>query len=296
MLVVAVSSRALFDFSEENAVFERSGLQAYQKYQRAHESIPLKQGACFSLVRKLLSLNQHVDTQAIEVILCSRNSADTGLRVFNSITHFGLPITRAFFTDGQPVHPYLKAYHIDLFLSAHEHDVVSALNSGIAAATILPPPTATLEPHDSQQLRIAFDADCVLFSDAPEIIHRKEGLAAFAESEKVNAHVSLEDGPFSHFLRSFGKIQSILPGQQFIRTALVTARSAPAHERVIRTLRQWDVSIDESFFLGGYDKSQLLSIYQPDIFFDDLRENCALSAETVPTGHVPYGITNDDMA
>lgn len=292
MLIIAVTSRALFDFSEENSVYEQDGLDAYQVYQRKHENKPLKKGTCFSLVDKLLQLNRHSDTPLIEIILCSRNSADTGLRVFNSIAHYDLPISRAFFTDGQPVHRYLQAYQVALFLSANEADVTAAINGGIAAATMLSPPGVSA-PDDQPQLRIAFDADCVLFSDAPERIHQEQGLEAFIQSERVNAHISLDDGPFSSFLRAFGEVQQSLPDRQLIRTALVTARSAPAHERVVRTLRHWNVIIDESFFLGGYDKSQILSIYQPDIFFDDLRENCRRSAHAVPTGHVPYGVTNE---
>ena len=296
MLVIAISTRALFDFTEENYVFEQEGLEAYKKFQRTNESIPLKKGVCYGLVEKLLNLNSNPKEQQIEVILCSRNSADSGLRVFNTIAHYGLPITRAIFSDGQPVHHYLCAYKVTLFLSAHAIDVKNALAHGIAAATILPSNhSLLLQKRNSNQLRFAFDADCVLFSDTTQKIHKEHGLAAFTLNEKNNAHKILDKGPFSDFIYAFCKVQKALPNQNLIRTALVTARSAPAHERVIRTLRQWDVTIDETFFLGKQSKTQLLAAYDPDIFFDDLYSNCTQSAQTVPTGHVPYGIMNSEQ-
>lgn len=293
MLVVAISSRALFDFNEENSVYENKGLHAYKQYQIANENIPLSKGVCFPLVEKLLNLNTYSKSPLVEVILCSRNSADSGLRVFNTIAHYNLPITRAIFSDGQPVHQYLKPYGVHLFLSANDNDVRESLNIHIAAATVLQMPDGTSPISDNKQLRIAFDADCVLFSDAIEKINQKHGLKAFSNNEKINAHKLLPHGPFSSFIQEFSMIQNTLADKSLIRTALVTARSAPAHERVIRTLRAWNVTMDESFFLGGINKTNILSAYQPDIFFDDLYSNCNQSAKAVPTGHVPYGITNN---
>lgn len=292
MLVVAIGTRALFDFTEENHVYENQGLDAYKQYQLEHEEKPLTLGACFPLVKKLLHLNSLTDNPLIEVILCSRNSADSGLRVFNSISHYQLPITRAIFSDGQPVHNYLQAYDVDLFLSAHVQDVKNSLHLGIASATILPLQQKPFDFSTNHQLKIAFDADCVLFSDAIEKINQEQGLAAFSANEQENARVALPDGPFSSFIKKFSVIQKQLPESNHIRTALVTARSAPAHERVIRTLRSWQVNIDESFFLGGHKKSSILAAYKPDIFFDDLQANCDASSEFVATGHVPYGVTN----
>ena len=294
MLVVAISTRALFDFSEENTVFEREGVASYTKHQHDNEHIPLSQGVCFALVKKLLHLNNMSDKPIVEVILCSRNSADSGLRVFNSISHYQLPITRAIFSDGQPVHHYLKSYNADLFLSANSDDVKSTLALGIASATIISMPQQPFDEYDNSQLKIAFDADCVLFSDAIEKINQEQGLAAFSENEKKHAHIALPDGPFSPFIKKFSDIQSGLHDPSQIRTALVTARSAPAHERVIRTLRQWEVVIDESFFLGGHNKAAILSAFKPDIFFDDRFANCSQSSQHVATGHVPYGITNEE--
>ena len=294
MLVVAISTRALFDFSEENSVYEKKGIASYTQYQHKNEHIPLSQGVCFPLVKKLLHLNTLSDKPLVEVILCSRNSADSGLRVFNSISHYQLPITRAIFSDGQPVHHYLKSYDADLFLSANAEDVKNSLALGIASATILSMPQQPFDERANTQLRIAFDADCVLFSDAIEKINKEKGLAAFGENEKKHAHIALPDGPFSTFIKKFSNIQSILQDPTQIRTALVTARSAPAHERVIRTLRQWNVVIDESFFLGGHNKAAILSAFKPDIFFDDRFANCTESSQHVATGHVPYGITNEE--
>lgn len=293
MLTVAISSRALFDFSEANAIYENEGLSAYKAYQIKNESKPLNKGVCFPLVRKLLALNEHAEQPLIDVVLCTRNSADSGLRVFNSITHYALPITRGIFSDGRPVHDYLKAYGVQLFLSANAADVSQSIAVGVAAATILPQDNHQETRPLPDQLRIAFDADCVLFSDDIEKIHLQYGLDAFAENEKKHAKEMLPQGPFSAFAKAFSTVQKALPTDcQLIRTALVTARSAPAHERVILTLRAWGVSIDESFFLGGHDKSRILSVYQPDIFFDDRISNCVKSAQAVPTGHVPFGITN----
>lgn len=292
MLTVAISTRALFDFSEANAVYENQGLEAYKAYQIQHESKPLAKGVCFPLVRKLLSLNSHSKEPLIDVVLCTRNSADSGLRVFNSIEHYQLPITRGIFSDGRPVHDYLKAFGVQLFLSANADDVGHALSVGIAAATILTPRLSVKSAPFIDQLRIAFDADCVLFSDDIEKIHLKHGLDAFTANEKRFAKEMLPQGPFSQFARAFSTLQRALPESHLIRTALVTARSAPAHERVILTLRSWGVSIDESFFLGGRDKSSILSVYQPDIFFDDRLSNCEKSSLAVPTGHVPFGVTN----
>ena len=293
MLVIAISTRALFDFTEENKVYEEQGLQAYQAYQRSHEEKALNKGVCFNLVKKLLNLNTLSEQPLVEVILCSRNSADSGLRVFNSIHHYQLGITRAIFTDGQAVHDYLKAFAVHLFLSANHNDVKACLDIGIAAASIITDHRHDTNTVEDEQLRIAFDGDCVLFSDEIEKITQEHGLQAFSDNEKKHARALLPNGPFANFVREFSQMQKKLKHQAKIRTALVTARSAPAHERVIRTLRAWEVDIDESFFLGKHDKSEILAVYKPDIFFDDILANCQRSSkQQVPSGHVPYGITN----
>jgi 5'-nucleotidase len=292
-LVVAISSRALFDLSESHAVFETEGIQAYCDYQIEHEDRVLGPGVAFPLVKKLLALNQIYSGDAsVEVILLSRNSADTGLRIFNSIAHHQLNITRAAFCGGASPYPYVSAMGAHLFLSSDPEDVRQALEAGIAAATILPSTASRSEPI-SDQLRIAFDGDAVIFSDEAEQVYKRDGLEAFTRSEIAAAHTPLSGGPFKRFLSALHQMQGSSPAEVSpIRTALVTARAAPAHERVIRTLRAWNIRIDEAFFLGGMDKSDFLRSFGADIFFDDQQGHCESARHHVPTGHVPHGVAN----
>lgn len=287
-LVVAISSRALFDLDESHGIYERDGVNAYTQYQISHEDEPLKPGVVFPLIKKLLALNQNCpDRPAIEIILLSRNSADTGLRVFNSIKHHGLPITRAAFTRGGSTSPYVGSFGAHLFLSTNPEDVRAALAGGYAAATVL---TSTAANTMTEQLRIAFDGDAVLFSDASEQIYKSQGLTAFEANEAASAYIPLEGGPFKPFLAALHQIQK--NNSEAIRTALVTARGAPAHERVVRTLRAWNIRIDEAFFLGGLDKGAFLKAFGADIFFDDQQAHCESARQHVATGHVPNGVAN----
>jgi 5'-nucleotidase len=291
-LVVAISSRALFNLEESHDLFEREGLQAYQQFQRDREDEMLEPGIAFPLVRKLLALNQHGNESLpmIEVILLSRNSSDTGLRIFNSIERFGLEIVRAAFTNGSPPFPYIQPFGAQLFLSTHVEDVRNALLAGVAAATILPSKAPDIS-HD--QLRIAFDGDAVIFGDEAERISQEQGMEAFARNEREQALTPLSGGPFRGFLSALHEIQSAFPPDQSpIRTALVTARSAPAHKRVILTLRQWGVRLDEALFLGGRDKGPFLQAFGADIFFDDSQHNVESARQHVATGHVPHGVSN----
>lgn len=292
-LVIAVSSRALFNLDESHAVFESDGIDAYCRYQVEREEIPLEPGVAFSLVKKLLALNaRDLANPRVEVILLSRNSADTGLRIFNSIKHHGLNISRAAFTRGESTHPYISAFGAQLFLSAESGDVRQALEAGFAAATILPS-AAVAEDHPAQ-LRIAFDGDAVLFSDESERIYKRDGLDAFESNEALEAKQPLPGGPFKNFLALLHQIQLDYPAEASpIRTALITARGAPAHERVIRTLRAWNIRIDEAFFLGGRDKGEFLKAFGADIFFDDQPKHCESARQHVATGHVPHGVANE---
>ena len=295
-LVLAISSRALFNLDDSHDLFEAQGIDAYCEYQMSHEEDILKPGVAFPLVRKLLGLNSALSGAAsVEVILLSRNSADTGLRIFNSIQHHELEITRAAFTGGASTYRYAKAMGAHLFLSANPSDVNRALESGLAAATILPVmPNAGKQATTSNQLRIAFDGDAVLFSDEAERIYKAEGLDAFSTSEKASAHTPLSGGPFKEFLAVLHRMQASVPADASpIRTALITARAAPAHERVIRTLRAWNIRIDEALFLGGMDKGAFLKAFGADIFFDDQKGHCESARQHVPTGHVPHGVAND---
>ncbi len=293
-LTVAISSRALFDLEESHLVFESEGVDAYCRYQIEHEDECLEPGVAFGLVQKLLRLNRGLEDQdQVEVVLISRNNADTGLRVFNSIQHYDLSITRAAFTGGQSPYRYVQPFNAQLFLSADPQDVSNALEAGFAAATILPSKSA-VSPGDDQQVRIAFDGDAVLFSDDAERVFKNHGLEAFTASEIAAANDPLPGGPFKDFLAALHRIQAKYSQNEApIRTALFTARSAPAHERVVRTLRAWKIRIDEAVFLGGKDKGDFLKTFGADIFFDDQRGHCDSARDHVPTGHVPHGVAND---
>jgi 5'-nucleotidase len=291
-LVVAISSRALFDLDESHRIYEEQGTEAYCQYQIENEDVPLEPGGAFNMVRKLLALNNDPHTPQVEIILLSRNSADTGLRVFNSIQYHQLAITRAVFTSGSSPYCYVSPFGANLFLSTSPEDVRMALDAGIAAATIL---TSNMGSNtDSEQLRIAFDGDAVLFSDESERIYKEHGLEAFTENETQTAKHPMSGGPFKGFLLALNQIQTLYDEQPSpIRTALVTARSAPAHERVIRTLRAWGIRIDEAIFLGGMAKGPFLKSFGADIFFDDQEKHCDSASDHVATGHVPHGIANE---
>lgn len=308
-LVIAISSRALFDLRASHAVYEERGLEAYSRYQIERETEPLAPGVAFPMVRKFLSLNDADGPQKVEIVLLSRNSADTGLRIFNSIKKYDLKIIRAAFTCGQSPYRHVKSFNADLFLSADPADVRRALESGVAAATVLPPargewPAPLNTDFDPDQrpaepLKIAFDGDAVLFSDEAEQVFREHGRDAFNENERQKAAAGqpLPGGPFKNLLAALHTIQQNYAADASpIRTALITARAAPAHERVIKTLRAWDIRIDESYFLGGMDKGEFLRAFGADIFFDDQRAHCESARKHVPTGHVPHGISNAGKA
>lgn len=287
-LVIGISSRALFDLHKENEIYETKGLEAYAKYQIEHENDVLQPGSGFPLVKALLNLNTLSDKRLVEVIIMSRNSADTSLRVFHSIEHYGLDITRAALAGGSNLSPYLNAFRVDLFLSADAQDVEQAINANVAAGQIY---TDIVVPQaqNIDQIRIAFDGDAVLFSDESERIYQQYGLDAFAENERKKANQPLPEGPFAKFLKTLAHVQaSFDEAHSPIRTALVTARNAPAHERVIRTLREWHVRIDEAFFLGGLTKKDVLQAFGAHIFFDDQKSHLEPARNVVPSARVPY--------
>lgn len=291
-LVIAISSRALFNLEESHKIFEEQGVEAYSRYQIDKEESLLKPGPAYTLVKKLLSLNQgREQAPLVEVVLISRNSADTGLRVFNSIKHYDLDISRAAFTGGRTPYAYVSAFSSHLFLSTDSDDVRAALNEGFAAATILP--KSGEYDYNNAEVRFAFDGDAVLFSDESERIYKESGLEAFTKNEVESANKPLAGGPFKKFLAALHRLQNEFLGQECpIRTALVTARSAPAHERVIKTLRDWNIRIDEALFLGGMQKSEFLKSFEADVFFDDQTLHCDAAVEHVATGHVPHGVAN----
>ena len=294
LLTVAVSSSALFDLTESDSIYQHEGLEAYRRYQIEHEEQVLEPGEGFLLVKKLLSLNDQLGDSPVEVILLSRNSADTGLRVFNSIEAHKLNITRAAFCSGDSPYKYIRAFGSDLFLSTNAEDVRQALDQQVAAATLIGSTVAGNRRRFSNQLKIAFDGDSVLFSDEAERVFQESGLDAFSRSEASSAEEPLEGGPFKNFLFALHKLQQQFSDDDLpIRTALVTSRGAPAHERVIKTLRHWDIRLDESLFLGGRDKGEFLKSFEADIFFDDQAVHCENASSHVASGHVPSGVANE---
>ena len=316
-LVVAISSRALFDFEEENQVFE-AGLApapaapgappgakkdaAYMQLQLDRLDVPAKPGVAFSLVKKLLAFNEVPELlneaasgaaprKRVEVVILSRNDPVSGMRVFRSAQHYGLAIQRGTFTRGAAPWRYLKPLHANLFLSTHLSDVRAALEAGVPAAQVYPQSAHASDAHPNE-VRIAFDGDAVLFSDEAEAVFQAQGLSAFQAHERDKAAQPLLAGPFKPLLEALQRLQQAGTSRMRLRTALVTARSAPAHERAIRTLMNWNVEIDEAMFLGGLAKGEFLREFEPDFFFDDQTGHVNSAARHVPAGHVVSGISN----
>ena len=289
-LVVAISSRALFDFEEENQVFEASDDRAYMQLQLERVDSPAKPGVAFSLVNKLLAFNRS-DAARVEVVILSRNDPVSGMRVFRSAKHYGLPIQRGVFTRGQSPWRYLRPLSANLFLSTNEADVRSALAAGVPAARVYPHSARASSAHPNE-VRIAFDGDAVLFSDEAEQVFQRDGLDAFQTHEHEQAQTPLAAGPFKPLLEALQRLQSEPSQEMRIRTALVTARSAPAHERAVRTLMGWRIEVDEAMFLGGLPKGEFLREFEPDFFFDDQTGHIENAAAHVPAGHVAAGVRN----
>ena len=286
-LVIAISSRALFNLEEENAIFDEKGLESYYKHQLENLNNPLQKGSGFRFVQNLLAINKKFDNKLIEVIILSRNNAATGLRIGRSIEHYDLQIERTGWTAGTPVSRYLEAFKVDLFLSAYAPDVEDAVNSGVAAATILPHTPITTE--ESDMVKIAFDGDAVIFGDESEKVYQEKGLEAFIAHERENAKHPLSQGPFFKFLKTISEIQDKFPMEASpIRTALVTARNFSTHERVLGTLEGWGVRVDEAFFQGGVQKYEVIKAFGADIFFDDQDTHLIDTSKDTPSAKVPY--------
>lgn len=289
-LVIGISSRALFNLERENQIYEQHGVDAYAAFQREHENDPLQPGSAFPLVKALLHLNRLMpeDQRLIEVVVISRNTPDTGLRAFNAIEEYGLDISRAAFTGGAPVMtPYINAFEVDLFLSRSPDDVQLAVNSGVAAAQLVDLPADFSAPTD--QIRIAFDGDAVLFDPESEEYFQQHGLEKFLEREKRLRGQPMGRGPFAKLLIMLSELQQRFPAESCpIRIAIVTARNSPAHARVVHTLRNWNVSVNEAFFLGGVPKAKVLQAFGAHMFFDDQDTHVQAAASVVPAGKVPY--------
>tara|TARA_B100000965_G_scaffold72093_1_gene56906 strand:+ start:1119 stop:2021 length:903 start_codon:yes stop_codon:yes gene_type:complete len=293
-LIIGISSRALFDLDESHKIYKDEGLKSYANYQIDNENKTLKPGQAFNLVQKILSINDlYEKSDRVEVILLSRNTSDTGLRIRNSIEDHKLNISRAAFCGGESPHRYVRDFGVHLFLSSSIEDVKLAIKSNVAAATIISRSIENQKKSESNLLKIAFDGDAVIFSDDSEKVFQEKGLQAFIDNE-VNSKSALKEGPFKSFLVELNKIQNDFEINKCpIRTALVTARSAPSDKRVIKTLRQWGVRIDESLFLGGMEKNKFLQSFDADIFFDDQKKHIMGAIESTTSGHVPYGIKNE---
>jgi len=289
-LVVAISSRALFDFEEENRVFEAEGEPAYIALQYGRLDVPARPGVAFPLVKKLLAFNTPGQGR-VEVVVLSKNDPVSGLRVFRSAKQAGLAIERGVFTRGRNPYHYLESLKANLFLSANETDVIGALQSKVPAARVYPESTQAASRH-ADEVRIAFDGDAVLFSDEAELIFQKDGLDAFTQHETSKALQPLPPGPFKPLLEALHRLQNEKNSSIRIRTALVTARSAPAHERAVRTLMEWNISVDEAMFLGGLEKGEFLKAFEPDFYFDDQRGHIESARRHVAAGHVPFGVAN----
>nr|MBS0036684.1 5'-nucleotidase [Saprospiraceae bacterium] len=290
ILVIGVSSRALFNLERENDLFNREGIQGYRKYQQKNENRPLLPGTAFHLVQRLLHLNQNANKRIVEVVVMSRNSPETGVRIMNSIRNNKLDITRMAFSGGEPLAPYIEAFKIDLFLSRDLEDVQALIDSKQCAAAYIYEPPSEFKPEDNR-VKIAFDADAVLFSEDSEHRYKTEGIDAFHQYEEKHENDPLTEGPFANLLIKLSKIQEELPTSielSPLRLAIVTARSAPSHMRVIKTLRKWKVYVDEAYFLGGLSKDKVLNAFGAHIFFDDQEVHLDISSKVVPSGKVPY--------
>lgn len=292
VLVIGVSSRALFNLEEEERIFQEKNVRGFREYQLANEDNLLEKGTAFPLVESLLKLNQHVDKERpiVEVVIMSKNSPETGVRVLKSIEHYKLPITRWAFSAGEPLAPFIKAFNVDLFLSKDEADVQKIIDSANCATALVYDPPENFKP-ETDRVKFAFDADAVVFSEESEKIYKEQGMDAFHKHEKENEDVPLNDGPFAALLRKLSDIQDYLPVEKELsplRIAIVTARNAPSHMRVIKTLRKWNVYVDEAYFMGGWPKAPVLEAIGTHIFFDDQDSHLADSKLKVPCGKVLY--------
>ncbi len=300
-LVVGISSNALFDLAKEDEIFQKEGLGAYKKYQTEKRDVVLQKGAAFHFVERFLNINKvYTEEKPVEVVLLSRNSPETGMRIYNSIQHYGLDIQRAVFTAGESPYSYIPAFNISLFLSTNEEDVRNALNAGFAAGRILG--TKITEEDDTKELRLAFDFDGVLADDEAEKVYKEKGLEAYRQYEKEHRDVALKPGPLADFFKKISYFQKMESEKleknphytKILKTAIITARSAPAHERAIHTLGEWGVSVDEMFLLGGVEKKRVLEIMKPHLYFDDQLVNLDETIQNIPLVHIPFGIANSE--
>ncbi|WP_323120255.1 5'-nucleotidase [Burkholderia alba] len=299
-LVVGVASSALFDLAESDAVYREKGVDEYRRHQESNIDAPFGKGVAFPFIRRFLELNRIFHEQKpVEVVLLSRNSPETGLRVFRSIKHYGLDISRAAFMAGKSPHEYLPAFNASLFLSANEADVQCSIEANHAAGLVLP--SIVLDDPDDNELRVAFDFDGVIADDEAEIVYKRNNdLGEFQAHETRKREIPHQPGLLAGLIRKLSLLQKLEDARlardkdyrRIVRIAIVTARNAPAHERVVTTLKNWGVSPDESFFLGGMEKHRILTVLKPHVFFDDQRSHLSSPEGNVPMVHIPFGIAN----
>lgn len=298
--VISVASSALFDLSESHEIYINKGVDAYRLHQEKNINIPFPKGVAFPFIRRFLSINKAFPKQSpVEVVLLSRNSPETGLRIFRSIRHYGLDITRAGFMTGRSPHEYVPAFNASLFLSANEEDVQKAIDANYPAGTVLP--STVYDDEIDGELRVAFDFDGVIADDEAETVYKRNNdLNEFQAYETEKQSIPHKPGPLADLFKKLSFMQKLEEKRQkeepeykkILRIAIVTARNAPAHERVVTTLKEWGVSADESFFLGGMQKSRILTVMKPHMFFDDQRSHLESPAGDIPMVHVPFGIAN----
>ncbi|MFA5012132.1 MAG: 5'-nucleotidase [Ignavibacteria bacterium] len=301
-LVVAVSSNALFDLEKEDEIFQKEGLQAYKAYQYENKHVKLNKGLAFPFIKRFLHINKvYSDKEPVEVVLLSKNSPEIGIRIFNAIKEYDLNITRAAFTSGESPYKYIPAYNISLFLSVNEKDVLNAIEANYAAGRIL---KTNIKDDDDLELRVAFDFDGVIADDEAEKVYAEsKQLEIYYEYETKHRQEALNPGPLGDFFRKLSYFQKMeskkaendLTYKKILKTAIITARNAPAHERAINTLKEWKVEVDEMFLLGGIEKKRILEVMKPHLFFDDQLTHLDPKLENIPLVHIPFGIQNKSI-
>lgn len=299
-LVISVASSALFDLTESHDIYKSQGVEEYRRHQEINIDVPFPKGVAFPFIRRFLAINEAFPKQLpVEVVLLSRNSPETGLRVFRSIRHYGLDISRAGFMTGRSPHEYIPAFNASLFLSANEDDVQSAIDLDYPAGVVLP--SKVYDDEADAELRIAFDFDGVIADDEAEAVFKlNNNLDEFQAHELEKQAIPHQPGPLADLFKKLSFMQKLEDRllkenpdyKKILRIAIITARSAPSHERVVTTLKEWGVSADESFFLGGMEKARILSVLKPHMFFDDQRSHLKSSAGDIPMVHIPFGVAN----
>lgn len=299
-LVIAVSATALFDLEIDHHLYLRMGVEKFRAHQRENRSRIPDRGGAFPFIQRMLHLNKvYPNEKPIEVVMLSRFHADAGLRIMDAIKFYELDISRSFFLAGALPYPYMSAINSVLYLSTNKEEVKIAVGLGFPAGQVLP--CKTLPTDEGKQLRIAFDFDGVLVDDEAEKVYAKSNdLPLFHEYERENREKPLHSGPLMPLLQRISQFQKLERKKveddpnytQMLRIAIVTARNAPAHERLIHTLSALDIETDELFLLGGIEKRLILDVLKPHIFFDDQLGHLTGASASTPSVHIPFGIAN----